>query len=195
MKHIVTLIDDQKTMSAQINPAILLGERVLYDDDMDSWKPEATWSAVVVGYMKNMFTIEFDYCVVPEAFRNGQHGPQGRRIIHSYRSQLKRRKREPDDEEKTKQGFLMIAAYEAEKERQTLLRAAKKRIANHENYGHIKVGDPVKWTVDEYQMAGPSIKHFEGTVCAIDANYYFTMELADGSTKIALCTQLETPKK
>ena len=183
-------------MSAQMNPAILLGERVLYDDDLDSWKPEATWSAIVVGYMKNMFTIEFDYCVVPEAFRNGRLGPQDKRIVHAYRSQLKRRQREPGDEEKTKQGLHQIAAYEAEKERLTLLRAAKRRIANHEMYGHIKVGDTVKWAVEEHQTAGLySIKHFEGIVTAIDANYYFTMELSDGSTKIALCSQLEIPKK
>ena len=169
-------------------PAFLLGQSVLFDSGFD-WKPEETWSGKIVGYERGYNVVEFDYCVVPKG-QEGRAGPQDGPQMFAYDSSLKARPREPDDAENSRKGSLKVAAYKAEQERLKLVADAKARIKSHELYGHIKVGDHVKWTVETwYCMDQRSYAHFEGDIAAIDKDYICTVTLANGSSTTALCSQ------
>jgi hypothetical protein len=110
--------------------------------------------------------------------------------MFGYDSCFKARPREPDDAENSRKGSLKVAAYKAEQERNKLVADAKARIKMHELYGHIKVGDHVKWTVETHHcMDRFSYTHFEGVIASIDKDYICTVTLADGSSKMALCSQ------
>lgn len=175
-------------MPASQTPEFLLGQSVVFDSGFQ-WKPEEIWSGNIVGYDHGKFVVEFDYCVVPEG-QEGRQGPQDGPSMIAYAISFKARPREPGDAERSRKGSLKVAAVRNEQERLELLADAKARIKSHELYGHIKVGDRVKWTVETHQcMDRFSYANFEGEIAAIDKDYICTVTLADGSSKTAMCSQ------
>lgn len=169
-------------------PEYILGQSVFFDSGFQ-WKPEEVWSGNVVGYQRGYIVVEFDYCVVPEGYE-GRPGPQDGPRMYGYARSFKERPREPGDAEKSRKGSLLVTEWRNEKERLRLLADAKARIKSHELYGHIKVGDHVKWTVETWHcMDQCSHQSYEGDIAAIDKDYICTVMLADGSSKTALCSQ------